>query len=195
MGGVYKGVVSNAKNMTPIKYIRAEDRDDKNNFMSLKAVQNEIITQRGIESIGELGVNNFVGFTITHTFDNTQLPIEFDCMFLDNFESDPIVTKATLRGCFNYRTKFHTMLWKGHSHHGIFEFENGVPELVNSIKFHSERKRWDPNLIICSKVDAIVCRSFLKTSKWEFEQFMKERNPHIYEANKKEEEEFKRNLK
>jgi hypothetical protein len=163
--------------------------------MSLKIVRNEIIAQTGIASIDELNVNNFVGFTISHTFNNTQLPIEFDCVFLDNFEGESFFTKVTLRGCFNYRTKFHTMLWKGHSHHGIFEFNGGVPELVHSIKFHGQKKRWDPNLIICSKLDAYVCRNSLKKSKEEFEQFMKERNPQIYEANKKEEEEFKRNLK
>jgi hypothetical protein len=186
--------MSNA-NMHTVNYIRAEDRDEKNHFMGLRHVQKEIFSQKRITRLEELNSDNFVGFTITHTFGDTQLPIEFDCMFLDNFESEPFVTKLTLRACFNYRTKFHTMLWRGHSHHAIFEFESRVPDVVKSIKFHGQRKRWDPNLIICSKLDADICWNILKTSKQEFEQFMKEQNPHIYEANKIEEEEFKKNLK
>ncbi|WP_018341956.1 hypothetical protein [Cytophaga aurantiaca] len=181
--------------MTHINYIRAEAQDDVDSFMSLNTVQNEFLSQKGLTHIEELNLNNFIGVVITHTFDDTQLPMDFDCMFLDDFESVPVITKATLRGCLNYRTKFHTMLWKGHSHFAIFEFDHEVPKIVHSLKHHEQRKRWDPNLIICSRSDADTCRDYLKTEKQDFERFMKEKNPHIYEANKREEEEFKRNLK
>ncbi|WP_156027067.1 hypothetical protein [Sporocytophaga myxococcoides] len=182
-------------NMDNVNYIRAEDRDEKSHFMKLKVVQDEICAQKGITRFEDLNPANFVGFTITHTFDDTQLPVEFDCVFLDDFKTEPFFTKATLSGCFNYKSKFHTKLWKGHSHHAIFEFENGGPDILNSLKFYGQKKRWDPNLIFCSKTDVSICRNFLKESKQEFEQYMKEHNPHIYEANKKEEEEFKRKLK
>lgn len=75
------------------------------------------------------------------------------------------------------------------------DFEDGIPAVVHSLPVNEARKTWNPVIIICAESDHEACSTLLKAAKEENEQFMKTHDPHICEANKRAEEEYKRKLK
>jgi len=174
--------------MKALEYIRLEDWE-KNGAARLNLASFSDIFK--IEEIENINLKNCILGTITHSFDNTILPLELDAIFADKENDKCTNCKVRIIGCSNYKKKFHKELWKGYSHFALLEFQNEIPEILNLLKPRSLKKRWDTNLILCNSDDLKICEERIKKSIAEVEEFMKKKNLHIWEANKKEEQEYK----
>jgi len=171
-----------------MKYIRLESYEEKKEVFTTENIFQQILSQKNVREVNK---ENFIIGTITHTLKDTQLPISFDSIFVDKQQETFTHTNITIRGCWNYGLEFHTKLWQGYSHIAIIEFEQGIPDFFKILKPSENKKRWDFDFIICKKEDLKNCKKQIKDSIEYVEKFMKEKNHHIWLANKKEEEQFK----
>ena len=133
----------------------------------------------------------FLFAIITHTFPDINLPITLDFIFDENDTEKSQKLIATIRGCFNNRNNFHANLWKGYNHLAVIQVHDMKNELIALLQDSKPKKRLDSNLILCDSNEGIQCSELIKSSKLQHETFMKNRNPKIWEQNKREEMEFK----
>ena len=98
----------------------------------------------------------------------------------------------TIRGCINNKTKFHTKLWQGYNHLAIIEIDRSKSKIFDILKPYTERKRWDPVLVLCKSIDSERCKESIKNGLEKHEAFMKENNYDRWKALKQEEDEYKR---
>lgn len=171
-----------------IDYIRLEACEPKINEWLNPEIWAQLRTQN---PSAQIDPENLILGVITHSFANTPLPIELDTVFSGKDIDQAVSTQVTIRGCFNFGQKFHTELWQGHNHLTVLEFPEGIPPILQNLTSLKEWKRWDPNYILCSSRVVKACQQQLKASIATFEAFMKEKNPHIWAANQKEEREYK----
>lgn len=176
--------------MSELKYIRIEGIETDKRLLQRPDIKAEFENQCGINEINE---EQFILAVITHTFADTQLPIELDCVFEDQAIKNSENTKFIIRGCMNYRTRFHTKLWQGYNHLAFIEIENPNSQIINSLKSYSIKKRWDPNYILCNFSDYKSCSNLIHSTLEKSEEFMKLNNREWWEKLKQEEREFKQN--
>lgn len=174
--------------MEKLKYIRLEGIENRKHFLKHPLVIDELKQQRNNKEVDE---DDFTLVVITHLFEDTDLPIALDYIFQDKNVSNSEKMKVVIRGCFNYGTKFHTKLWRGYNHLAIMEFERPNSNIVKSLKLHSEKKRWDINLILCKSEESESCEKLIQQVLEKSEKRIKEINPNQWAINNREEQEYK----
>ncbi len=174
------------------KYIQLEGLEVNKNQLNRPDVQVELLKQLGNKVFNS--EYYFLGI-ITHSFEDTQLPMELDYVFQSKNTNFSENVKFTIRGCFNYGDKFHTKLWQGYNHLAIFEIDKLDSKILQTIKPYKNRMRWDPVLILCESSESETCKESIKSSLKRCEDFMKANNLEHWKFLKQEEEEYKRTNK
>ncbi len=169
--------------MEKLKYIQLEGLEVNKHHLERPDVQEELLKQLENKKINP---DYFLLGVITHMYDDTELPIEFDYAFqMDNSVLSEKM-KFIIRGCFNYGTEFHTKIWRGYNHLAIIEIDNPNSKILQTLKPYKSKKRWDPTLILCNSQDSVECKNSIKLMLNKHETFMKENNPERWELLKEE---------
>ena len=132
-----------------VKYLRIESFEPEKEKFLTSEVLNKLDRQY-LDT--KINVENLMLCVISHTFENSILPIDFDTYFNDRTFQDYTLNSITVRGCFNYGNKFHTELWKGYNHLAIIEIDGDINLFEKQIKSYKTKHRWDSNLIVCQSV-------------------------------------------
>lgn len=70
---------------------------------------------------------------ISHAYANIELPKVYDIVFDINDTTKFWKTKTIVRYAFNYRTLFHTDLWRGHHSHCFIEIVGDIPPIFEKL--------------------------------------------------------------
>lgn len=170
-------------------HIQIEGIEVDKRLLERPDVQNELFSQTGIQQINS---DNYVLGVIRNFYEDTQLPFELDYIFQMNNTKVYESINFVIRGCFNYQTKFHTEIWQGYNHLAIIEIASKGPNMFDLLKPYSQRKRWDPVLVLCKSNDSEMCKASIKDGVEKYQSFLKKSNQELWNSISKEGEECKR---
>lgn len=91
--------------------------------------------QEFIEFINNRANNKLFSFGISYAYANLELPKVYDIIFDIKDTTRFWKVKTIVRYAFNYRTLFHTNLWRGHHSHCYIEIVGDVPPIFEELTF------------------------------------------------------------
>lgn len=106
------------------------------------------------ESLKSDWVNGYLmSVGISYSYSDIQLPKVYDIVFdIENTERF-WKTKTIIKYAFNFRTFFHTDLWRGHHSHCLIEVVGDEPEIFNELSENDGGRTTYNRLGLCSEYD------------------------------------------
>ena len=126
---------------------------ERNRYSRLSDVEFEKLKQEFNSFLKEKDNENLLSVGISYCYANVVLPKTYDIIFdtrdLTNFWEQ----KAIIRYAFNYRTLFHTDLWRGHHSHCFIEIIGNIPDIFEELPTNDGGRSLHKGIGLCTKYD------------------------------------------
>lgn len=138
---------------------------NKDRYNRLSDIEYRIIDAEYNSFLKEIESPNLLSVGISYSYANINLPktydIIFDCGNLDRFWEQ----KSVVKYAFNFRTLFHTDLWRGHHSHCFIEILGEIPNIFEELPNNDGGKTLHKGIGLCTKYDWQYIRKYSYLAK------------------------------
>ena len=124
------------------------EKYDKINDEQFNALQQEYETLKTDWNLG-----NLLSVGIAYSYSDIQLPKTYDIVFDKQNPERFWEVKVVIKYAFNFRTFFHTDLWRGHHSHCLIEIIGERPEIFDELPKNDGGRTTHKGICLCNKYD------------------------------------------
>ena len=129
------------------EFLKRESYDKHSDveFEKLKQEFESLLRERENKKLLSVGIN--------YSYANIALPKTYDIIFDSRDLTKYWEQKTIVRYAFNYRTYFHTDLWRGHHSHCLIEIIGKIPDIFNELPENNGGMNLHKGIGLCTKYD------------------------------------------